>query len=60
MCATGADSNQFAVLDSNFRVRGKKGLRLDRSAFPKPPGALPVLPTFMLSSKAVDAIFRGL
>jgi choline dehydrogenase-like flavoprotein len=60
MCATGADSNPFAVLNSNFRVRGTKGLRMwDGSAFPKPTGALPVLSTFMLSLKAVDVILDG-
>jgi choline dehydrogenase len=56
-CAIGADNDPLAVLDSNFRVRGTKGLRVvDGSTFPRPPGAFPVLPTFMLSLKAADAI----
>jgi choline dehydrogenase len=58
-CAIGADSDPLAVLDSKFRVRGTKGLRVvDGSVFPRPPGAFPVLPTFMLSLKAVDAILE--
>jgi len=35
-CSIGADDDPLAVLDSNFRVRGTKGLRVvDESAFPK-------------------------
>jgi len=38
-CRIGADSDKFAVLDSKFRVRGVKGLRVvDASSFPKVPG----------------------
>jgi choline dehydrogenase len=56
-CAIGADNDPLAVLDSEFRVRGTKGLRVvDGSAFPRSPGAFPVLPTFMLSLKAADVI----
>ena len=56
-CSIGSDSNPFAVLDSKFRVRGTKGLRVvDASAFPRTPGAFPVLPTFMLGMKASAAI----
>jgi choline dehydrogenase len=56
-CAIGADDDPLAVLDSKFRVRVTKGLRVvDGSAFPRPPGAFPVLPTFMLSLKAADVI----
>jgi len=56
-CAIGADSDPMAVLDSKFRVRGVKGLRVvDASSFPRVPGAFPVLPTFMISEKASDVI----
>ncbi|CAG8954070.1 hypothetical protein HYFRA_00009171 [Hymenoscyphus fraxineus] len=59
-CAIGADNDPFAVLDSNFRVRGVKNLRVvDASAFPKVPGAFPVLPTMVISEKAADVILRG-
>jgi choline dehydrogenase len=35
-CSIGANDDPLAVLDSNFRVRGTKGLRVvDGSAFPK-------------------------
>ena len=47
----------MAVLDSKFRVRGVKGLRVvDASAFPEVPGAFPVLPTYMISAKAAEDI----
>lgn len=58
-CAIGADSDPMAVLDSRFRVRGTTGLRVvDGSAFPRTPGAFPVVPTFMLSEKASDVILQ--
>jgi len=53
----GADGDQFAVLDSKFRVRGVERLRVvDASSFPKVPGGFPVLPTMMLSEKATDDV----
>lgn len=57
-CAIGGDRDRLAVLDSKFRVRGVDGLRVvDGSAFPKTPGAFPVLSTFLLSEKAsVDVL----
>jgi choline dehydrogenase len=56
-CSIGGDSNPFAVLDSKFRVRGTKGLRVvDASAFPRTPGAFPVLPTFVLGMKGSAAV----
>jgi choline dehydrogenase len=56
-CRIGADNDKLAVLDSSFRVRGVKNLRVvDASSFPVVPGAFPVLPTMMLSAKASDAI----
>lgn len=58
-CAIGADNDPMAVLDSRFRVRGTTGLRVvDGSAFPRTPGAFPVIPTFMLSEKASDVILQ--
>lgn len=60
-CAIGADGDKMAVLDSKFRVRGVKGLRVvDASAFPKVPGAFPVIPTIVLSQKASFDILSGL
>lgn len=60
-CQIGADGDKMAVLDSKFRVRGVRNLRVvDASAFPKVPGAFPVLPTFMLSEKAFKDIVADL
>jgi choline dehydrogenase len=59
-CAIGADDDPMAVLDSKFRVRGVKNLRVvDASAFPVVPGAFPVLPTMMLSEKASEDILAA-
>ncbi|KAI1407310.1 GMC oxidoreductase [Hypoxylon sp. FL1857] len=59
-CAIGNVSDQMSVLDSKFRVKGVKRLRVvDASVFPKPPGAFPVLPTFMISKKAAKDILEG-
>jgi choline dehydrogenase len=58
-CPIGADGDKFAVLDSKFRVRGTKGLRVvDASAFPKIPGFFIAVPTYMLSEKAADVIIQ--
>ena len=44
-------------MDSRFRVRGVKGLRVvDASAFPRTPGVFPVVSTFMISEKASDVM----
>lgn len=60
-CAIGADGDKMAVLDSKFRVRGVKGLRVvDASAFPKVPGSFPVIPTIVLSEKATADILSEL
>jgi choline dehydrogenase len=60
-CKIGAATDKYAVLDSKFRVRGVQGLRVvDASAFPKVPGAFPVLPTMMLSEKATEVILEEL
>lgn len=56
-CAIGADGDPMACLDTRFRIRGIEGLRVvDASAFPRAPGAYPVLPVFMVSEKATDVI----
>lgn len=56
-CAIGADGDPMAVLDSSFRVKGTKGLRVvDASSFPRIPGFFLVVPTMMLSEKAADVI----
>jgi choline dehydrogenase len=56
----GADDDPMAVLDSEFRVRGVKGLRVvDASAFPKIPGLFIALPTYTMSEKAADVIIRS-
>lgn len=58
-CSIGSDSDPMAVLDSSFRVRGTKGLRVvDASAFPRTPGGFPVIPTFMLGMKASAVILQ--
>ncbi|KAF2112572.1 hypothetical protein BDV96DRAFT_601971 [Lophiotrema nucula] len=55
--AIGKDGDPMAVLDSRFRVRGVKGLRVvDASVYPKIPGVFPVVSTFMVSEKASDTI----
>jgi choline dehydrogenase len=55
----GSDKDKMAVLDSKFRVRGVKGLRVvDASAFPYIPGFFPVASVFMISEKASDDILH--
>jgi choline dehydrogenase-like flavoprotein len=47
----------MAVLDSNFNVRGIKGLRVvDASVFPRIPGFFIVSSIYMIAEKAADAI----
>ncbi|RYC57278.1 hypothetical protein CHU98_g8929 [Xylaria longipes] len=60
-CAIGdTASDPMAVLDSEFRVKGVDRLRIvDASVFPKPPGAFPILPTFMISRKAAKVIVQS-
>ena len=58
-CSIGGDNNPFAVLDSRFRVRGTQGLRVvDASAWPRTPGAFPVLPTFVLGIKGAAVVLE--
>ncbi|KAJ4352939.1 hypothetical protein N0V95_003792 [Ascochyta clinopodiicola] len=56
-CPIGADDDELAVLDGNFKVRGVDGLRVvDASSFPKIPGTYLALPIYMISEKAADVI----
>ena len=58
-CKIGADGDPMAVLDSRFRVRGTKGLRVvDASVFPKIPGYFIVSAIYMISEKAADVIIE--
>jgi choline dehydrogenase len=59
-CKIGADNDPMAVLDSKFRVRGVKNLRVvDASVFPKIPGFFIVSCVYMISEKAADVILSG-
>lgn len=59
-CPIGADSDPMAVLDSKFRVRGVKNLRVvDASVFPKIPGIFIQAPIFIMAEKAADVIMNG-
>jgi choline dehydrogenase len=56
-CAMGPRSDPKAVLDTNFRVYGTKGLRVvDASAFPRIPGMFVVSAIYMMAEKASDVI----
>ncbi|KAK3991127.1 hypothetical protein QBC44DRAFT_349503 [Cladorrhinum sp. PSN332] len=56
-CPIGADGDPMAVLDSKFRVRGVKGLRVvDASVYPRIPGTFTVISTAMAGEKAADDI----
>lgn len=56
-CKIGGDGDPDAVLDSSFRVRGTRGLRVvDASVFPRIPGFFVVMPVYMIAEKAADAI----
>lgn len=59
-CPMGAaNDTQNSCVDSKFRVHGVDGLRIvDGSVFPRALGGFPVLPTFMASEKATDAIME--
>jgi choline dehydrogenase len=53
----GPASDPMAVVDSDFRVHGTRGLRVvDASVFPEIPGFFIVTPTYMISEKAADVI----
>jgi choline dehydrogenase len=58
-CKIGADNDEEAVLDSRFRVRQTKGLRVvDASIFPKIPGFFIVSAIYMAAEKASDTIIQ--
>jgi choline dehydrogenase len=64
-CKIGKDGDPMAVLDSSFRVRGTKGLRVvDASVFPHIPGLFIASAVYMIAEKASDVILaearRGL
>lgn len=53
----GSDGDDYAVLDSRFRVRGTQNLRVvDASVFPRIPGYFIVSAVYMIAEKATDAI----
>lgn len=53
----GADDEPLAVLDSDFRVRGTRALRVvDASAFPTIPALFPLMTIFAMSERAADRI----
>jgi choline dehydrogenase len=55
----GADNDPMAVLDSSFRVRGVKRLRVvDASALPHIPGFFPVASIIIIGEKAGDVILE--
>lgn len=59
-CPIGADDDENAVLDGDFRVRGVDALRVvDASAFPKIPGFYIALPIYIMSEKASDVILAA-
>jgi choline dehydrogenase-like flavoprotein len=56
-CRVGRSDDPMAVVDSRFRVRGVRGLRVvDASIFPEIPGFFIVTNTYMISEKAADII----
>ncbi len=56
-CKMGPATDPMAVVDSKFRVRGTRRLRvLDASVFPKIPGFFIVTPIYMISEKCSDVI----
>jgi choline dehydrogenase len=56
-CRIGAAKDPLAVLDSRFRVRGVKGLRVvDASIFPRIPGFFIVANVYMVAEKAADVV----
>ncbi|KAJ7074465.1 choline dehydrogenase [Mycena amicta] len=55
--AIGADGDPNAVLDTNFKVRGVKNLRVvDASSFPWIPGMFMTTAIYQISEKAADAV----
>jgi choline dehydrogenase len=59
-CKMGRPEDKYAVVDSQFRVYGTKGLRIvDASVFPAIPGFFVVTSIYMLAEKASDVILEG-
>ena len=51
----------MAVLDSSFRVRGVRGLRVvDASVYPRIPGTFTAVSTYLVGEKAADVILTQL
>lgn len=60
-CPIGAEDDEMAVLDGDFRVRGVQGLRVvDASVFPRIPGLFIASAVYMISERASDVIVREL
>lgn len=60
-CPIGTDDDPMAVLDSSFRVKGVKGLRVvDASVYPRIPGTFTAVSTYMVGEKAADVILGEL
>ncbi|KAK4465409.1 hypothetical protein QBC42DRAFT_344013 [Cladorrhinum samala] len=60
-CPIGPDGDPMAVLDSKFRVRGVKGLRVvDASVYPRIPGTFTAISTAMAGEKAADDILADI
>jgi choline dehydrogenase len=58
-CKIGADDDAWAVLNSRFRVRGTKGLRVaDASISPKIPGFFILSAVYMAAEKASDVVLE--
>ncbi len=56
----GTLNDPMAVVDSKFRVRGVRNLRVvDASVFPRVPGYFIVTPIYMISEKASDVILAS-
>ncbi|WP_312733582.1 GMC oxidoreductase [Brevundimonas sp.] len=56
-CPIGAQDDEMAVLDGDFRVRGVEGLRVvDASVFPRIPGLFIASAVYMVSERASDVI----
>ncbi|PNY26781.1 Oxygen-dependent choline dehydrogenase [Tolypocladium capitatum] len=56
-CPIGPDGDPMAVLDSSFRVRGVRGLRVvDASVYPRIPGTFTAVSTYLVGEKAADVI----
>lgn len=59
-CPIGTAEDPMSVLDSNFKVKGTKGLRVvDASVFPRIPGFFIVCAVYMIGEKAAEAILQG-